>query len=112
MLTFPYDPESGSGIGTVTEAGAARTLIASDARKMIKCTSDDPVTITVNSGVFAVGDEIYFEQHGAGQITFDGTATLETSDDYNPASASQHAIIGIRFDSDSLANCFGDRELI
>ncbi len=117
MLTFPYDltasgANKADAVEDVVEATTARTLVAADKSKLIRCTAATDVTITVDASVFEDADEIYFEQHGAGQIIFDGTAVLETSEDYQLKSASQHAIIGLRFDGDALANLFGDRELV
>lgn len=99
-------------ITTVNELTTARVLVAGDAGKWIRCDNAGDITITVNNGVFSEGDTVFFEQAGAGQIVFDGSATMEKSDDHLLKTAGQHAVMGIRFSSAPEATAFGEMELV
>ena len=60
----------------VTETGTSRTLSASDANKIIYCTSGSAVTITCATGLGA-GFNVTIIQGGAGKVTVAaGAATL------------------------------------
>jgi hypothetical protein len=63
----------------VTEAGASRTLSATDNGKIIYCTSGSAVTISCPDGL-AVGFNATIIQAGAGKVTLaaSGTATLNS----------------------------------
>lgn len=62
----------------ITEAGASRTLSATDNGKIIYCTSGSAVTITCATGL-AVGFNATIIQGGAGKVTLAaGAATLNS----------------------------------
>lgn len=58
------------GAPLVTDATTARVLSAADRGRWIQFSNAGAITVTFNTGIFAAGDEIAFEQIGAGVITF------------------------------------------
>ena len=82
LPTFLFDVDL---YGIVVEASTARTLSSADTNKYIRCTSNDPVTITIppNSEVsWSVGAEIIIEQGGTGTVSILAGAgvTINTPD--------------------------------
>lgn len=63
----------------VTIADAGRALTAADAWAYVRTTSATAVTISVNAGVFAAGDEVHIRQAGAGSVNLAGTAAANGS---------------------------------
>lgn len=60
------------------QTGTTYTLQASDVNKLITLNNANPITVTVPNGVFTAGQQINFQQIGAGQVTIanDGTTTI------------------------------------
>jgi hypothetical protein len=58
---------------------ATYVLTAAEAGKMVTFNSASAVNCTVNSSVFAAGNRVDIIQLGAGQVTFDGTATRRSN---------------------------------
>jgi len=54
------------------------TLIASDASKLVTLSNSSAITLTIPSAVYTTGQQINFQQLGAGQVTVvgDGTSTF------------------------------------
>ena len=96
----------------VNDTTTSRTLTAADAGKYIVCTNASAITVTVNTGVFSIGDEIIIEQGGAGQITIAGTATVNTSSANAKKTAEQYAVIGLKCVAANTFTLTGERELV
>lgn len=73
---MPYDE---AGIKVQTVAGTSDTLAATDMNTFIEYTAATAVTVTLNTGVGAIGNVVIIQQAGAGQVTVGGTATLDAS---------------------------------
>jgi hypothetical protein len=60
------------------QTGTTYTLVASDVNKLVTLNNASAVTVTIPNGVFTTGQQINFQQLGAGQVTFvsDGTTTF------------------------------------
>ncbi len=58
------------------------TLLSEDANYVVAINHANPITATVNAGVFGVGDIVILEQYGAGKITLAAGAgvTINSSD--------------------------------
>lgn len=80
-------------VGVRTVTGTTDTLTSADVGYLVRTTNASPVTITIPDDEFQANDIIYFEQGGAGQITFaNGTGfthrtalTSVTRAQYSPA---------------------------
>lgn len=90
-------------------AGTAYTAAAADAGKWKRTSDAGAVTITIDANVHGAGDEISFEQGGAGQITFvAGAGMVLNARGGALKSAGQHAVCGLKFVSPTEATLFGD----
>lgn len=83
-----------AGMPVITESTTGRTIASTDANKYIRCTSATAVTITLNTGVGQIGNEIVIEQAGAGQVTVAGTATVNAAN--GKKTANQYSVIFLK----------------
>ncbi len=67
-------------IETVT--GTTYTVVAADHGKVKRFTNGSAIAITVNDGIGVVGLQTLFQQFGAGQMTFSGSADLLNPEDH------------------------------
>jgi len=60
------------------QTGTTYTLVSGDVNKLVTLNNASAVTVTIPNGVFTSGQQINFQQLGAGQVTFvsDGTTTF------------------------------------
>ena len=60
------------------QTGTTYTLVSGDVNKLVTLNNASAVTVTIPNGVFTTGQQINFQQIGAGQVTFvsDGTTTF------------------------------------
>lgn len=63
-----------SDFAPIISTTASRTLAAGNESSFLYCTNSSAITITVPSGVFAVGTEIEVSRCGAGTVTFAGAS--------------------------------------
>lgn len=74
---------SNTRLAGVDEKTGDYTLVVGDASKLISVNSSSNFTVTVPSGVFAVGDVIYVTRTGTGTVTIGASGTTLTSADSN-----------------------------
>ncbi len=105
--THTADEVDGAAIEEI--AGTTYTQVAADHKKWKRTTNGSAVTITIDASINAAGDEITFEQAGAGTITFAAGAGM-TLNSRGAAleSAGQYAVCGVKFVSPTEATFFGD----
>ena len=60
------------------QTGTTYTIVAGDLNKLVTLNNASAITVTIPNGVFSTGQQINFQQIGAGQVTFasDGTTTF------------------------------------
>jgi hypothetical protein len=60
------------------QTGTTYTIVSGDLNKLVTLNNASAVTVTIPNGVFSTGQQINFQQIGAGQVTFasDGTTTF------------------------------------
>lgn len=60
------------------QTGTTYTLLSTDLNKLVTLSNASAITVTIPNGVFTTGQQINFQQIGAGQVTFasDGTTTF------------------------------------
>jgi len=60
------------------QTGTTYTLVSGDLNKLVTLNNASAITVTIPNGVFSTGQQINFQQLGAGQVTFasDGTTTF------------------------------------
>lgn len=60
------------------QTGTTYTLVSGDLNKLVTLNNASAITVTIPNGVFTSGQQINFQQIGAGQVTFasDGTTTF------------------------------------
>lgn len=78
----------------VTEAGTSRTLGAADNGKIIMCTSNSAVTITVPTGL-SVGFSVTVMQAGTGQVSFSASSTTINNRQSHTKTAGQWAVVSL-----------------
>jgi hypothetical protein len=83
-----------AGFPVSTESTTGRTLAASDMNTYIRCTNAGATTITLNTGVGVVGNEIALEQGGTGQVTIPATATKNNANGLK--TAAQYSILFLK----------------
>jgi hypothetical protein len=71
------------------------TLVAGDKDKVKCTTSGSATTITIPADKFELGAMVYFEQHGAGQVTLQGDGTATVNSRPGLKSAGQYAMFFI-----------------
>lgn len=96
---LPFDNETGTTYATV----------ATDNLKYKRMDNAAAIAVTISDVTHNAGDEITFEQAGAGQITFaaGGSLTLNSSGG-KLKTAAQHAVCTVKFITASEAVIFGD----
>lgn len=100
-----------ASIGAALDTVASTTHIpaATDVGKWIRYTSGSAVTVTFNTSIFAAGEEIIFEQAGAGTVTFAaGSGFTLLSAGSLLSSNGQYTVQGIKFLSDTTGVLFGN----
>ena len=60
------------------QTGTTYTIVSGDLNKLVTLSNASAITVTIPNGVFTAGQQINFQQIGAGQVTFasDGTTTF------------------------------------
>ena len=60
------------------QTGTTYTIVSGDLNKLITLNNASAITVTIPNGVFSTGQQVNFQQIGAGQVTFasDGTTTF------------------------------------
>lgn len=60
------------------QTGTTYTIVAGDINKLVTLNNASAITVTIPNGVFSTGQQVNFQQIGAGQVTFvsDGTTTF------------------------------------
>ncbi len=60
------------------QTGTTYTIVSGDLNKLVTLNNASAITVTIPNGVFSTGQQINFQQIGAGQVTFasDGTTTF------------------------------------
>ena len=60
------------------QTGTTYTLVSGDLNKLVTLNNASAITVTIPNGVFSTGQQVNFQQIGAGQVTFasDGTTTF------------------------------------
>jgi hypothetical protein len=93
-----------------TVAGTTYTVALGDVSKYKETTNAAAVTITVDGTTgFSAGDEIFFEQGGAGAITFAAAGGMTiNSRDAVFSTAGQYATAFLKFKSATVATLSGD----
>jgi len=93
-----------------TVAGTTYTVALGDVSKYKETTNAAAVTITVDGTTgFSAGDEIFFEQGGAGAITFAAAGGMTiNSRDAAFSTAGQYATAFLKFKSATVATLSGD----
>lgn len=90
---------SGGGFRAVAEeTGTTYTALAADKTKWLRLTNASAITLTINASVHAAGDELVFEQGGAGQVTVAAGSgmTLRARGGANK-SAGQYGVFMVKF---------------
>lgn len=76
-LKSVYDLKEDKALTINDQSGTTYTLAASDANsKLVRFTSNSPVTVTVPAGTFSAGQQINITQYGGGQVTVQGDVTV------------------------------------
>lgn len=78
----------------ITEAGTARTLGAADNGKIIMCTSNSAVTITVPTGL-NIGFSVTVIQVGTAQVSFSASSTTVNNRQGHTKTAGQWAVVSL-----------------
>lgn len=111
MRTLP--PQSPVPWPVSTNTGTSITLALTDNRKLISCTSDSAVTITVPpqaSVLWGANSEILIMQSGIGQVTVVGGSGVTVNTSQTLKTYGRYATITLkRMASDSWV-CGGERE--
>ena len=60
------------------QTGTTYTIVSGDLNKLVTLNNASAITVTIPNGVFTAGQQVNFQQIGAGQVTFigDGTTTF------------------------------------
>lgn len=91
------------------ELGTTYTAVAGDNRKWKEMNNAAAITVTIDASVHAAGDELTFEQKGAGAITFAAGAGFTLNSRGSLLSTSgQHAVASIKLKSATEGVLFGD----
>jgi hypothetical protein len=78
-LDFAWIEQDDTTISFNAQTGTTYTLVASDASKLVTTSNASPVTVTIPSGVFSVGNIINVQSIGVGLTTISGGAVTITS---------------------------------
>ncbi|HEY7824253.1 MAG TPA: hypothetical protein VIG24_15530 [Acidimicrobiia bacterium] len=97
------------GAAISTQAGTTYATVAGDQGTWVRLTNASPVTVTISDATHAAGDEITFEQAGAGAVTFAaGGALVLNSRGSRLTTNGQYAVASVKFISASVAILVGD----
>lgn len=89
-----------------TVAGTTKTLVAADMNRVQYCTAGTATTLTVNTGIGAVGQIVPIIQYGAGQVTVAGTATCNAAT--GKKTRAQYSVIILLCVAANTWVCYGD----
>ena len=78
-LDFAWIEQDDTTISFNAQTGTTYTLVASDASKLVTTSNASPVTVTIPSGVFSVGNIINVQSIGVGLTTISGGSVTITS---------------------------------
>jgi hypothetical protein len=78
-LAFTWIEQDDTTLAFNAQTGTTYTLVASDASKLVTTSNASAVTVTIPSGVFAIGNQINIQSIGAGLTTISGGAVTITS---------------------------------
>lgn len=91
------------------ETGTSYTAVSADNRKWKEMNNAAAITVTIDNSVHTAGDELTFEQHGAGVVTFAAGAGFTLNSRGALLSTNgQYAVASIKFKSASEGILFGD----
>lgn len=100
-----YDPQ----LVIDEETGTSYTPVADDRRKWKEMNNASAITITLNTSVHVAGDELTFEQTGAGGLTFAaGTGFTLSSRDGLLSTVGRYSVVSIKIKSSTEGVLFGD----
>jgi len=91
---------------SVVEIAASHTLLEIDNNTVLRMNSASAMTLTINTALAVKGFSFIVIQGGAGQITFNGTATLRNYDAHTKT-AGQYAAVGFVCDKTGEFNFSG-----
>ena len=77
----------------------SKVLVSTDMQSYLRMNNASPINVTLNAGVGIKGNEIAIEQVGAGQVTINGTATVNSRNGLK--TAGQYAVIFLKCIDDS-----------
>lgn len=111
--TLSFVDQSPGFFEVESSASTAYTLVSGDAGKYKRMTATTSITVTINTSVFSVGDEVLFEQNNTGQITVAAGSgvTLRNSGSFLFKSSEQWSIIGVKCVASNEYILTGEREL-
>lgn len=89
-----------------TVSATSKTIAAADINRVQYCTAGTAVTITLNTGVGAVGSILPIIQYGAGQVTVAGTATVNAA--IGKKTRAQYSVILLICVAADTWVCYGD----
>ena len=95
-----------AGLPIVTEPTDSRTLTTLDMNTYIECTSIDPTTITIPSGIGKRNNVVLVEQGGPGQVSVAGTATVNGANGLS--TSRQYSVIALVCKGSSIWTLAGD----
>ena len=109
VLMLAVADKADANINFVDEAGTSITITSSHANKVIRCSSNSPITVTANA--LASGQSVGIMQNGSGQITVtSGTCTVRKGGSFNAKSLEQNTMIVLTYDSANTALLGGQLE--
>lgn len=114
QLVFVPFSSGGSSQPVVEEfAGTARDMTSADDNKIIRCTNDNPITISVQAAQ-EPGTTAEFVAEGLGQITVIGAGglVLLVPAMFNPATAQQYSSVVVTVLDADEALVRGDLEVV
>lgn len=100
---------SNIGLALDTQTGTTYSTAAADRGKWIRMNNASAITVTISDATHTAGDEITFEQAGAGVVTFaaGGSLTLNSRGSLLDTNG-QYAVATVKFISASVAVLVGD----
>lgn len=99
----------GSFRSVETESGTTYTAVSGDSAKWKRLSNASAITLTIDAGVHTAGDELVFEQGGAGVVTVSAGAGMTVrSRDGAYDTAGQYAVFAVKFLSASECVITGD----
>ncbi len=95
------------GVPIIAETTTARTLVDADVNTYIEALNASAITITLNTGVGEKGNFILIEQFGAGQVTIDGTSTVNAA--VGQSTRTQYSVISLVCKATDVWTLYGDQ---